>query len=92
MLGKGSLPLQRLLEIQGFLMYVVRTYPQLNPYMKGMHLTVDSWQPSRADDGFKRTDKEIQALECNRWGSGGLPCRREDEDGANERPAVRAPE
>jgi hypothetical protein len=43
MLTDGPLPLQRLLEIRGFLMYVVRTYPWLNPYMKGMHLTIDSW-------------------------------------------------
>jgi hypothetical protein len=39
MLGEGPLPLQRMLEIRGLLMYVVRTYPWLNPYMKGMHLT-----------------------------------------------------
>jgi hypothetical protein len=42
MLGEGPLPLQQMLEIQGFLMYVVWMYPWLNPYMKGMHLTVDS--------------------------------------------------
>ena len=60
--------------------------------MKGMHLTVDSWQPSRAEDGFKMMDKEIQALEYNCWGSGGLPCRREDEDGLDGMPAAQAPE
>ena len=43
MIPKGPLPLQRLLEIRGFLLYVVRTYTWLNPYMKGLHLTVDSW-------------------------------------------------
>jgi hypothetical protein len=43
-------------------MYVVRTYPWLNPYMKGMHLTIDSWRSGRAEDGFKMTAKEIQAL------------------------------
>ena len=66
MLEKGLLALQHLLEIRGFLMYVVRTYPRLNPYMKWMHLTVDNWQPGRAEDRFKMKDKEIQALECNR--------------------------
>ena len=45
MLGKGPLPLQQLMELQGFLMYVVPTYPWLNPYMKGIHLAMDSWQP-----------------------------------------------
>jgi hypothetical protein len=92
MLGEGPLPLQWLLEIRGFLMYVVRTYPWLNPYMKGMHLTVDSWQPGHAEDGFKMTAKEIQALENNLWGSSGLPCRREDEDKADRTPSTRAPE
>jgi hypothetical protein len=58
MIPKGPLPLQRLLEIRGFLMYVVRTYPWLNPYIKGLHLTVDSWQPRRAEDGLKWTAKE----------------------------------
>jgi len=48
MLTNGPLPLQRMLEIRGFLMYVVQTYPWLNPYMKGMHLTIDSWQAGRA--------------------------------------------
>ena len=45
MLEKSPLPLQQLLETRGFLMYVMRTYPcpWLNPYMKGMHITVDSW-------------------------------------------------
>jgi len=53
MIPKGPLPLQRLLEIRGFLMYVVWTYTWLNPYIKGLYLTVDSWRPGRAEDGFK---------------------------------------
>ncbi len=65
MLGEDPLPLQRMLEIRGFLMYMVHTYPWLNPYMKGMHLMMDSWQPGRAEDGFKMMAKEIQALESS---------------------------
>jgi hypothetical protein len=42
MFAKGPLTLQRMMEIWFFLMYVVWTYPWLNPYMKGMHLMVDS--------------------------------------------------
>ena len=83
MVTKGPLPLQRMLEIRGFFMYVVSTYTWLNPYMKGMHLTVDSWQPGQAEDGFKMTPKEIQNLESSLWGRIGLPCRREDEGGAD---------
>ena len=36
------LALERLLQIRGFLMYVVRTYTWINPYMKGLHLTIDT--------------------------------------------------
>jgi hypothetical protein len=53
MIPGGQLPLQRLLEIRGFLMYVVWTYTWMNPYIKGMHLMVDNWHPGRLEDGFK---------------------------------------
>ena len=43
MVERDCLPLARLLQIRSFLMYVVRTYPWMNPYMKGLHLTIDSW-------------------------------------------------
>ncbi len=80
MIPKGPLPLQRLLEIRGFLMYVVRTYTWLNPYIKGLHLTVDSWQPERVVDGFKWTAKERRRMRFHGMEEGGLPCRREFED------------
>jgi len=38
---------------RGFLIYVVRTYPAFNSYLKGIHLTLDSWRPGRRDDGWK---------------------------------------
>ena len=53
MMAQDHYPLARLLQIRGFLMYVVRTYPWINPYMKGLHLTIDSWRPFRGPDGFK---------------------------------------
>jgi hypothetical protein len=54
-------------------MYVVRTYTWLNPYMKGLHLTIDSWRAGRAEDGFKLTLKERHALQGNL----DMACRRE---------------
>jgi hypothetical protein len=92
MLTNGPLPLQRMLEIRGFLMYVVRTYPWLNPYMKGMHLTIDSWQAGWAEDGFKMTAKELQAFESIKWANVGLPCRRADEEEDGGTPTPQAPE
>jgi hypothetical protein len=54
------------LEIRGFLMYVGRTYTWMNPYIKGIHLMVDSysWKPGRAEDGFKWRTKERQRMQC----------------------------
>jgi hypothetical protein len=40
-------------SIRGFLVYVVRTYPAFNPYLKGIHLTLDSWRGGRGEDGWK---------------------------------------
>jgi hypothetical protein len=51
--GARGLPRQRLLEIRGFLNYVVRTYPWLNPYLKGLHLTIDGWREGREGGGWK---------------------------------------
>ena len=74
----GHLPLGRLLQIRGFLMYVVRTYPWINPYMKGLHLTIDSWRPFRGADGFKLRGRELEnALACGV--DDNLPCRRADD-------------
>jgi hypothetical protein len=40
-------------RIRGFLVYFVRTYPSFSPYLKGIHLTLDSWQPGRDQEGWK---------------------------------------
>jgi hypothetical protein len=44
---------KRLESIRGFLIYVIRTYPAFTPYLKGIHLTLDSWRPHRDHDGWK---------------------------------------
>jgi hypothetical protein len=36
-----------------FLVYVTRTYPALKPFLKGIHLTVDSWRKNRDSEGWK---------------------------------------
>ena len=57
-----------------------RTYPWLSPYIKGLHLTIDTWRPGREESGFKMRGKELErALAA--WAKGrGLPCRQEDDD------------
>jgi hypothetical protein len=46
---------------QGFLIYMSCTYNVLTPYLKGIHLTLDSWRPWQKDDGWKMTMSKIQA-------------------------------
>ncbi len=46
---------------RGFMVYVVRTYPGMNPYLKGIHATLDSWRPGRDGDGW-RTDNRRNRL------------------------------
>ena len=48
-----SVPRQRLLEIRGFLNYVVRTYPWIKPCPKGLHLTIDGWREGRETGGWR---------------------------------------
>ena len=57
MVRAGPLPRQRLMEIRGFLIYVVRTYKWMNPYIKGLHLTIDGWRADRDAQGWKQKKK-----------------------------------
>ena len=44
-----KIPFKQLESYRGFLIYVCRTYPAINPYLKGLHLTLDSWRAWRRD-------------------------------------------
>ncbi len=44
----------------GFLVYLGRTYPAIVPYLKGLHLTLDSSRPWRRPDGWKMTNREVE--------------------------------
>ncbi len=56
----GVFGLKKLLSDRGFLTYVSQTYPAMVPYLKGIHLTVDSWRPNRDEDGWKiNIDRKI---------------------------------
>jgi len=47
---------------RGFLVHLQRTYPCITPFLKGIHLTIDSWRPGRDLDGWK--------LPASEWDSG----------------------
>lgn len=51
--GEVWLPRAILESGRGFLVYVARTYTSMIPYLKGLHLTIDSWRPHRDEDGWR---------------------------------------
>jgi hypothetical protein len=52
---EANAPISRkLLEsYRGLLVYLQRTYLAITPYVKGYHLTIDSWRPNRDAEGWK---------------------------------------
>jgi hypothetical protein len=59
MKGSDTIEFKTLERHRGFLIYVGRTYPVVIPYLKGIHLSLDSWRPWRKDDGWKMMQVEI---------------------------------
>jgi hypothetical protein len=57
--SENKLPLLRLMQIRGFLLYVTRTYRYMTPHLKGLHLTIDSWREGRDSEGWRSTGAEM---------------------------------
>ena len=92
----GGVPLKPLLSIRGSLQYVCRTYDWLTPYMKGLHLSVDSWREGRDEEGWKYPPKVLRRMKrALVEDDSKIPCRRseeaEDED-LEEKEAPTPPE
>jgi hypothetical protein len=53
----------------GFLIYVTRTYPAIQPYLKSFHLTLHGWRPGRDKSGWRHglcvEEPDIDKLELN---------------------------
>ena len=49
-----SLPRKDLERARGFLVYVALTYTTMTPYLRGIHLTLESWRPDRDEDGWRQ--------------------------------------
>ena len=98
-LSKGELELvhKELLSDRGFLVYVTRTYPAMVPYLKGFHLTIESWRGGRDEEGWKVKEDEasvasvesVTEMDVTRAGDHGVNLSRaaryvpcEDEDAA----------
>jgi hypothetical protein len=61
----GGLNHNQLERRKGFLVYVVQAYPSLVPYLKGIHLTLNSWRSGRNEDGWKQTRADMEHLRRN---------------------------
>ena len=48
---------------RGFLVYISRTYPAMVPYLKGFHLTLETWQSGWDKEGWKQDKNQFQALD-----------------------------
>ena len=56
--GRNNLDFKRLQSDRGFLVYVTQTYPGMKPYLKGFHLSLESWRGGRDQEGWKRKQGE----------------------------------
>ena len=54
----GFLVFKPLEKARGFLVYLCRTYRSITPYLKGLHLSLDSWRALRGPDGWKLSVRE----------------------------------
>jgi hypothetical protein len=61
----GGLNHKQLERRRGFLVYMAHAYPSLVTYLKGIHLTLDSWRLGRNQDGWKRTRANMEYLRRN---------------------------
>ena len=96
--GERELSHKELQSDRGFLVYVTRTYPAMVPYLKGFHLTLETWRGGRDFEGWKVKDDasivsstSISSLDITRSGRHGVnlderasytPNEYEDEDEA----------
>ena len=58
----GTIPHKQLEQYRGFLVYVSQTFEAMVPYLKGIHLTLDSWRDNRDREGWRQTNGEDRRL------------------------------
>jgi hypothetical protein len=56
-----SLNHKELEQKRGFMVHLQRTYPCITPFLKGFHLTLDSWRPGRDSEGWKLANYDPDA-------------------------------
>ena len=64
----GLVDRKELERIRGFLVYVSLTFDVIVPYLKGIHLTMESWRDDRDDEGWRLPVKDRRKREERREG------------------------
>ena len=49
----GKLDFKEMEKRRGFLVHLMMTFKFITPFLKGWHLTLDSWRPCRDREGYK---------------------------------------
>ena len=63
---EGGLEKAKMVSIRELLVYVARTYRDMNPYLKGFYLTIYSWRPFRENKGWIMQGEKLKLLEMDR--------------------------
>ena len=51
--GDTDLDFKRLRSDRGFMVYVTQAYRRMKPYLKGFHLSLETWRGGRDSEGWK---------------------------------------
>jgi hypothetical protein len=51
--GETNLDFKPLRSDRGFMVYVTQAYPGMKPYLKGFHLSLETWKGGRDSKGWK---------------------------------------
>ena len=66
---------------RGFLVHMVQTYPALNPYLKGVHGTLDYWRCNRNVNGFRMHEDKKRS----HWDGVSSPLARDEPEAKRQR-------
>lgn len=85
--GRVDLDFKKLQSDRGFLVYVTQAFPGMKPYLKGFHLSLESWREGRNSEGWKArpVGMEAGAVEME----AGAEVQSEAEDGFSEMDAMK---
>jgi hypothetical protein len=81
----GSVDYKEFESDLGYLIYVTRTFPCMQPYLKGFHLTLHGWRPGRGDDGWKLASWKM-GREREDW-PGDKDSKGESDNNTNQHPS-----